>query len=332
MNKLLVALIAGAFASIAAAQTAAPAPAAAPKAAPMPAAAAPAPAPAPAAAKAPAATDKAAKDKAAKEEKAAKQKKAKEDKMAKDKAAKEAKVAKAKPAEAAKPAARCCAGPGARRCCPGSRARQGCGTGQEVTAVHSAAARQGASVPCLFSLRRWGGALCCGPASPNLAGVHELALPRPAVTVATVVARDGAFLLVEETTRAGVRFNQPAGHLEPGETLIDAAVRETLEETGHHVRPVALVGIYRWQAPETGATFLRFAYAADVLGHDRERPLDEGILRTHWLTYEALVGCRERHRSPLVLRCVDDFRAGRRHPADLVVDCGTADEPRGRAP
>ena len=162
--------------------------------------------------------------------------------------------------------------------------------------------------------------------------MHELALPRPAVTVATVVARDGAFLLVEETTRAGVRFNQPAGHLEPGETLIDAAVRETLEETGHHVRPVALVGIYRWQAPETGATFLRFAYAADVLGHDRERPLDEGILRTHWLTYEALVGCRERHRSPLVLRCVDDFRAGRRHPADLVVDCGTADEPRGTSP
>lgn len=158
--------------------------------------------------------------------------------------------------------------------------------------------------------------------------MRELALARPAVTVATIVVRDGAFLLVEEATRAGLRFNQPAGHLEAGETLIDAAVRETLEETGHHVRPVALIGIYRWQAPETGATFLRFAYAADVVAHDRGRPLDEGIVQIHWLGYEALVACRERHRSPLVLRCVDDFRAGRRHPPDLVVDCGAAD---GRA-
>ena len=85
--------------------------------------------------------------------------------------------------------------------------------------------------------------------------MREIQLPRPAVTVATIVARDGAFLLVEEETSAGVRINQPAGHLEAGESLVRAAARETLEETGHQITPTALVGIYRWQAPEAGTTF-----------------------------------------------------------------------------
>ena len=148
--------------------------------------------------------------------------------------------------------------------------------------------------------------------------MRELEQPRPVTTVATIVERNGAFLLVEEETSSGVRINQPAGHLEAGESLVAAAIRETLEETGYHVTPTALVGIYRWQAPVTGATFIRFAYAADVDSHDPQRTLDEGILRAFWLSYADLTASCDRHRSPLVLRCVDDFRAGVRRPLDFV--------------
>ena len=148
--------------------------------------------------------------------------------------------------------------------------------------------------------------------------MRELEQPRPVTTVATIVERDGAFLLVEEETSSGVRINQPAGHLEAGESLVAAAIRETLEETGYHVTPTSLVGIYRWQAPVTGATFIRFAYAADVDSHDLQRTLDDGILRAFWLSYGDLTASIDRHRSPLVLRCVDDFRAGVRRPLDFV--------------
>jgi 8-oxo-dGTP pyrophosphatase MutT (NUDIX family) len=150
--------------------------------------------------------------------------------------------------------------------------------------------------------------------------MRELDVPRPAATVATIVVRDGRFLVVEEQTRGGIRINQPAGHLEAGETFAAAAARETLEETGFRVTPTALVGIYRWQAPETGATFIRFAFAADVIAHEANRPLDEGIVRALWLPYDELVAQRARHRSPLVLRCVDDYRAGYRRPLDLVTE------------
>ena len=150
--------------------------------------------------------------------------------------------------------------------------------------------------------------------------MRELEQPRPVTTVATIVERNGAFLLVEEETSAGVRINQPAGHLEAGETLVAAAVRETLEETGYHVTPTALVGIYRWQAPLTGATFIRFAYAAQVVSHEPQRTLDEGILRAFWLPYDDLIASRARHRSPLVLRCVNDFRSGAKLPLDFVTE------------
>ena len=150
--------------------------------------------------------------------------------------------------------------------------------------------------------------------------MRELEQPRPVTTVATIVERDGTFLLVEEETSSGVRINQPAGHLEAGESLVAAAIRETLEETGYHVTPTALVGIYRWQAPVTGATFIRFAFAADVDAHDPERRLDEGILRAFWLSYDDLTASCDRHRSPLVLRCVDDFRAGLKRPLDFVTE------------
>jgi len=150
--------------------------------------------------------------------------------------------------------------------------------------------------------------------------MRETPLPRPVITVATIVDRDGAFLLVEEETSVGVRINQPAGHLEPGETLAAAATRETLEETGYRVTPTALVGIYRWHSPDTGATFIRFAFAAEVVEHDAARSLDEGILRVLWLTYDELGAQRAKHRSPLVLRCIDDYRAGSRRPLEHITE------------
>ena len=150
--------------------------------------------------------------------------------------------------------------------------------------------------------------------------MHEQDLPRPTVTVATIVERDGRFLVVEEETRTGMRLNQPAGHLEVGESLPAAAIRETLEETGWHVVPTALVGVYRWQTPDNQSTFVRFTFAADARRHDPARPLDDGIARAMWLTYEDLAAQKPRHRSPLVLRCVDDYRAGRRWPVAFVTE------------
>lgn len=148
----------------------------------------------------------------------------------------------------------------------------------------------------------------------------ELVLARPAVTVATIVERDGRYLLVEEETRAGRKLNQPAGHLESGESLPAAAVRETLEETAWSVAPTALVGVYRWEASDNGATFVRFSFAAEARAHDPARPLDAGIVRAVWLTYDEIAARRADHRSPLVQRCIDDFRAGLRWPLDFVAE------------
>lgn len=150
----------------------------------------------------------------------------------------------------------------------------------------------------------------------------ELAVSRPAVTVASVVEREGRFLLIEEHTRGGIKLNQPAGHLESGESLVAAAARETVEEMGWNVAPTALIGIYHWTAADTGATFLRFSFAADACTHEAARPLDTGIVRALWLTYDEIVARRDDHRSPLVLRCIDDFRAGHRFPLELVAEIG----------
>jgi len=150
--------------------------------------------------------------------------------------------------------------------------------------------------------------------------MNELALTRPAVTVATVVERDGLFLLVEEETRTGRKLNQPAGHLEPAETLPQAAARETLEETGWRVVPTALVGVYRWQSGDSGATFVRFSFAGDAQEYDAGRSLDAGILRALWLSYDELAARQADHRSPLVMRCVDDYRAGKRWPLCFVTE------------
>ncbi|WP_254458014.1 NUDIX hydrolase [Xanthomonas sacchari] len=140
---------------------------------------------------------------------------------------------------------------------------------------------------------------------------------QPDVTVATVVVRDGRLLQVEEAIAGALVLNQPAGHLEPDESLVQAAVRETLEETGWHVRPTAFIGAYQWKA-DNGRHYLRFAFAADAVAHDAQRPLDTGIVRALWMTPAALEAAAPRWRSPLVWQVVADFLAGRRYPLDLL--------------
>ena len=141
---------------------------------------------------------------------------------------------------------------------------------------------------------------------------------KPHVTVATVLERDGRFLLVEENTDDGIRYNQPAGHLEFGEALSDAAIRETLEETGYTCVPDALVGIYQWRKPERDLSYLRFAFSGRVLAHDARRQLDEDIIAAHWLTPDEIRARQAQLRSPMVMRCIDDYLAGRRFPLDLL--------------
>ena len=145
---------------------------------------------------------------------------------------------------------------------------------------------------------------------------------KPNVTVAALIERDGHFLLVEEDTADGLRLNNPAGHLDPGESPIQACIREVLEETAHDFTPTAVVGVYlnRFRRTRTGddITYLRFAFAGNVGAHHAWRSLDDGILRAVWLTPEELRSCSARHRSPLVLQCVEDYLAGRRAPLDLI--------------
>ena len=141
---------------------------------------------------------------------------------------------------------------------------------------------------------------------------------KPNVVVAALAERDGQFLLIEEHTPTGLRLNQPAGHWEPGETLLDAVVRETLEESGYHFQPISLVGVYSLPVAELGLTYLRFAFAGEVTGHDPARRLDEGIVRALWQTPDEIRGGRDRHRSPLLLQCVEDHLAGHRYPLELL--------------
>ena len=141
---------------------------------------------------------------------------------------------------------------------------------------------------------------------------------KPNVTVAAVVMRDGKFLLVEEETEAGLAFNQPAGHLEEGESLIAAVVREALEETAYHFKPTHLVGIYNWKHPSKDVTYLRFAFGGELRGYEAERKLDDGIVAARWLTLDEVKDTQARHRSPLILRCIEDWQAGKRYPLDLI--------------
>ena len=141
---------------------------------------------------------------------------------------------------------------------------------------------------------------------------------KPHVTVAAVLERDGKFLLVEEETDDGVRYNQPAGHLECGESLSEAAIREALEESAYTFDPQYLVGIYNWRNEAKNVTYLRFAFGGEITGFDPSRPLDDGILAARWLTLDEIRVLGPRHRSPLILRCIEDFLAGKRYPLDLL--------------
>lgn len=138
------------------------------------------------------------------------------------------------------------------------------------------------------------------------------------MTVATLVERDGRWLFVEERINGEPVLNQPAGHWEDGESLIEAAVRETREETAWQVTPDALLGIYSYRPPDLPYTFLRIAFTARALAFDAEQPLDDGILRALWLSPNECRAASERHRSPMVQRCLDDALAGRRLPLEAL--------------
>jgi len=146
---------------------------------------------------------------------------------------------------------------------------------------------------------------------------------KPSVTVAAIIEHEGRFLLVEEDTAEGLKLNNPAGHLEPGESPEEGVLREVLEETACHFAPSCVVGVYlsRFQRPATGedVTYLRIAYGGRVGEPDPALALDAGIVRTLWMTLPELRASRERHRSGLVLTCIEDYLAGQRHPLSLVV-------------
>jgi len=145
---------------------------------------------------------------------------------------------------------------------------------------------------------------------------------KPNVTVAAVVERDGRFLIVKEHTDLGIGFNQPAGHLERGETLSDAVVRETLEETGWRVTPQALIGVYQAEAAHADITYLRFAFLCHAIEHLPEQPLDQGIIEAQWLSREEINSLGAQLRSPAVMRCLDDYLAGQRYPLEMIHTLG----------
>jgi 8-oxo-dGTP pyrophosphatase MutT (NUDIX family) len=141
---------------------------------------------------------------------------------------------------------------------------------------------------------------------------------RPSVTVAAIIERDGRFLFVEEVADGRRVLNQPAGHLDPGESLAAACRREALEETAHRFEPTGVVGVYRWHYAAADVTFLRFCFSGKILGVEKNRSLDKEIVGLHWLTLPELKSRSSEHRSPLVQKCVEDYLAGRNFPLELL--------------
>lgn len=148
--------------------------------------------------------------------------------------------------------------------------------------------------------------------------VPEDARWRPNVTVAGIAEQAGRFLLIEERTTDGLLLNQPAGHLEDGESLIDAVRREVLEETACGFTPEALIGVYQWREPVRGGTFMRFSFAGIVSAPNPDLTLDAGIERALWMTRAEIAAAADRFRSPWVLVSIDDYLTGRRMPLDMI--------------
>ncbi len=143
---------------------------------------------------------------------------------------------------------------------------------------------------------------------------------KPHATVAVIVEdQQERYLLVEERSEGRIVFNQPAGHIEEGEPIVEAARREALEETGWQVEPHAFLGMYRYIAPANGVTYFRFCFAARAVQHVSDQ-LDDGIIAAHWLTVDEIRRLGERLRSPMVLDCIMDYRSGRRFPLDVIVE------------
>jgi len=141
---------------------------------------------------------------------------------------------------------------------------------------------------------------------------------KPDTTVAAIVEHQGKFLLVEEETTDGLRLNQPAGHLENGETMLEAVVRETFEETAHYFQPEFLLGIYHWRHPVKDLTYLRFAFIGSASGHDPMQKLDDGIIRAVWMDLNEIRASTDKHRSPQVLTCIEHYLAGQRFPLSVL--------------
>ncbi len=140
----------------------------------------------------------------------------------------------------------------------------------------------------------------------------------PHVTVATIIERDNRYLMVYEEFDGNKVYNQPAGHLDPNETLLDAAIRETLEETGWAIQLTGVVGVNLYTAPSNGITYFRTTFIGEAISHDAKRPLDTGIIEAVWLSYEELLERKEQLRSPMTLQIIEDYRAGRRFPLSVV--------------
>ena len=140
----------------------------------------------------------------------------------------------------------------------------------------------------------------------------------PHTTVAAVIEKDGKFLIVEEESEGKIVYNQPAGHLDENETLIEAVIPETLEETAWHFRPESLTGVYQYKSPENGTTYIRFCFSGQCNQHEPDRKLDDGIVRAIWMSYEELLSEKDKLRSPMVLQCIDDFLDGKRYPLRLI--------------
>jgi 8-oxo-dGTP pyrophosphatase MutT (NUDIX family) len=136
----------------------------------------------------------------------------------------------------------------------------------------------------------------------------------PEITVAAITESEGRFLVVEERINQRLVFNQPAGHVEHGESLLTAVIREVREETAWRFEPESLIDVYLWQSPDSGVTTMRFAFCGSVDDHQATQPLDTGIIGTHWLSRKDLQARERRLRSPLVMRCIEDFLGGKRQP------------------